>query len=113
CGKSFCSSCLVRFEKLSLCASCKTRYLAGVDEQPAAPARASRRPRGTPSGALPWIGGGAALVFAFVFVIVIVPTLSHPWQSWRKDRRQRDAVDRLVTVGAALERYRADKGRFP
>jgi type II secretory pathway pseudopilin PulG len=113
CGKPFCESCLVRFEKLSLCASCKARYLTGVEEHPVAPrAPAARRPRGG-GGALPWLGGIAALVFAFAFVIVIVATLSQPWQSWRKDRRQKEAVDRLVQIGAALERYHADKGHFP
>lgn len=123
CGAAFCEGCLVRFEKLQFCAGCKARYLVGVDEGPRPPSRpgaaAARRPelRATtpaPGGRpLHWVLGAAALLFAGVFLLVIVARLAEPWQALAKDRRLAEAFDRLAQVGAALERYRADKGAYP
>lgn len=125
CNRPFCDGCLVRFEKLALCAACKARYLTGVEERPAA---GTRRPaaatpasaggartgrdarRGTP---LQWIGGSAALVFAALFVFVIVATLAEPFNAWRRDRRYAETFETLVTIGSAIERHRADKGALP
>lgn len=120
CSKPFCASCLVRFEKLSLCGVCKERFLTGVDTDPAprprTPApRGTRpdRPRGARGGSLPWIGGGVALLFAAGFVFVIAATLAQPFQLWSKDRRYGQACERLASLGAALERHRADHGEYP
>ncbi len=119
CQRPFCEDCLVRFEKLSLCASCKAKYLQGVEERPdrVAPQRsrshAAPRERGKRSPQVLWIGGASALVFALVFAFVVIAGLAGPFGEWRESRRYADAVDVLVSVGAALERYHADSGKFP
>ena len=120
CGGPFCDACVVRFEKLLFCEACKARYLAGVDDAPrpgrgGAPAKARREPRARGQGrtTLHWLLGGAALAFSVVFLIVIVAALAGPWQTLSRDRRLASAFDGLVHVGAALERYRTDKGRYP
>lgn len=120
CSRPFCASCLVRFEKLSLCGTCKDKFLTGVDAdpspRPAGAPRAGRRerpPHAARGGALPWIGGGVALLFAVGFAFLIVASLAEPFQLWSKDRRFGEACERLAEIGAALERHRADHGRFP
>lgn len=120
CSGSFCEACVVRFEKLLFCEACKARYLAGVDEGPRAPragagARAPRRePRAAPAGrALDWALGSAALVFSAIFAVVIIAALAKPVRAMLDDRRMSQAFDQLVQVGAAVERYRADKGAYP
>lgn len=118
CSKPFCASCLVRFEKLSLCGGCKERFLTGIEADPAPRATATRgpkpaRPARVRGGSLPWIGGGVALLFAAGFVFVIVATLAEPFQLWSKDRRYGQACERLASIGAAIERHRADHGEVP
>ena len=115
CSRPFCDGCLVRFEKLLLCETCKGRFLAGVDDRPIAPrdpkrAARSEAPRGRP---LHWILGSIALLFSFGFGLVIIAALAEPWQAFSADRKLATAFDRLVLVGAALERYRVDAGRYP
>ena len=127
CSKPFCADCLVRFEKLALCEGCKARYLEDVEA--AAPvAVAGAAPAGGPPNAAPrrraprapsastpleWIGGAVALAFAALFTFVIVASLAKPFRAWAKDHRREQAVDVLATVGAALERYHADTGKWP
>lgn len=119
CAGSFCEACVVRFEKLLFCEACKARYLAGVDEGPRAPrtgpgARARKEPRAAPSGRpLDWLLGAAALVFSAVFVVIIIAALAKPVRAILEDRQMSQAFDQLVQVGAAIERYRADKGSYP
>ena len=122
CSGVFCDACVVTFEKLLLCASCKARFLAGVDEgprpasRPGAPPRVTRERRavsGERGRPVHWFLGCASLFFAGVFAIVIIATIAEPWQAFSDDRKTVDAIDGLVQVGAALERYRADKGEFP
>src|SRR5438270_8110552 len=84
CAKPFCGDCLVRFEKLALCASCKGRYLADVEAPaadaarpavagaPAPGARPARSAAAAPSSPLHWIGGLVALAFAAAFSFAIV-----------------------------------------
>lgn len=121
CSGHFCDACVVRFEKLLFCESCKARYLAGVDEGPRsarAPARGARkqeqRARTTPSGRpLDWALGSAALVFSAIFAVVIIAALAKPVQALLQDRQLTAAFDQLVEVGSALERHRADTGTYP
>lgn len=135
CGKPFCGDCVVAFEKLSLCADCKQRFLAGVDDRPSRPA-APRPPEvaattpGLPAGAaparrpaavaeaprgslLPWAGGAVALVFALLFVFVIVGSLAKEYRDFAADRSLADAFANVAAVGSALERFHADTGRYP
>ena len=120
CGSPFCDACLVRFEQLLLCESCKARFLAGIDEGPRAPraaaprvAREKRRTAAGPGRPVDIALGCTALLFAGVFAIVIIATVAEPWSAFRADRKTNTALDRLVRIGAALERYRADKGEYP
>lgn len=121
CAGSFCDACVVRFEKLLFCESCKARYLAGVDEGPreiATRNRGARAPRReartAPSGRpLDWMLGAAALVFSAIFVVIIIAALANPVRALLEDREASQAFDQLVEVGAAVERYRADKGAYP
>lgn len=119
CSGSFCDACLVRFEKLQFCESCKARYLAGVDEGPRAPRTGSRAPRREPrrsavSGRpLDWVLGAAALAFSAIFAVVIIAALAKPVRALLEDRQMSKAFDQLVQVGAAIERYRADTGKYP
>ena len=131
CSKPFCDGCVVRFEKLFLCADCKAKFLTDVDPapRPARPAPATNAPAGPRSApvptpepprapraggsALPWIGGGIALLFALVFSFVIVASLAAQYRSWSADRRLADAFSHVAEVGAALERYHLDSGKYP
>jgi hypothetical protein len=124
CAGPFCDACVVRFEKLVFCEPCKARFLAGVDEGPrsprSAPARAkeasvrAQRARTTPPGRpLDWALGSAALVFSGIFGIVIIAALAKPVQALMDDRRLTKAFDQLIEVGSALERYRAETGKYP
>lgn len=120
CSRPFCDGCLVRFEKLALCAGCKSRYLTGVEDRPAANRRPATngastksKPGAGRSTSLQWIGGSAALLFALLFVFVIVATLAEPFSDWRRDRRYAETFENLVAIGSALERHRADTGELP
>lgn len=120
CGDPFCDGCLVRFEKLLLCEQCKARFLTGVDEGPRPPraaatrvARERQRARGEGGRPLDWVFGCTALVFAGLFGIVIITTIAEPWAAFRADRQTNTAIERLVQIGAAMERYRADHGGYP
>lgn len=121
CAGPFCDACVVRFEKLVFCEACKARYLAGVDEgprSPRAPGREARvraqQARTTPSGRpLDWALGAAALVFSAIFAVVIIAALAKPVQALMEDRELTKTFDQLIEVGSALERYRADTGKYP
>lgn len=127
CSRPFCEDCLVRFEKLSLCASCKSKFLVDVDERrpvvvppgPRAPgagsvaASAPARAATKPPASLPLLGGFLALAFAVLFVFVILGSLAKQYHGWREDKTLADAFQRVATVGAALERCRADSGKYP
>jgi hypothetical protein len=57
--------------------------------------------------------GAAALGFAGIFAIVIIAAVADPVSALLEDRQLAKAFDQLVQVGAAIERYRVDKGRYP
>ena len=128
CGRPFCDDCVVRFEKLSLCAPCKAKFLVDVDASPrsapapvatARPGVAAASARRSESGAearsavLPWVGGAIALAFAVLFLFVIVGSLAKDYSGWKDDRTLSDAFERVATIGAALERYHLDTGKYP
>jgi hypothetical protein len=113
CGASFCEACVV------LCESCKATYLVGVDERPHARPGARgpvRRERPAPkpgNRTLDWALGAAALLFSGIFVVVIIAALATPMKALLDDRKLATAFDRLVQIGAAIERYRAATGSYP
>jgi hypothetical protein len=143
CGQAFCDACVVKFEKLSLCESCKSKFLVDVDERPSTPRRAippsvaragaqaaaaqdaARRSdpdaqatiasglRPSRRATWPWIGGSVALAFALVFVFVMIGALAKKYGAWREDQTVTDAYRDLATIGSALERYHADAGTYP
>lgn len=117
CSRPFCTDCLLPFEKLFLCASCKQRFLGG-DSTEAAPrrgdaARASR-PRTAKRGTwVHWAVGIAALLFVLAFGFVVGNRLTAPLLAERRAQRLDGALTDLSKVGAALEHYRVKNGSFP
>ncbi len=122
CSGEFCADCVVPFEKILLCERCKRRLLDGEEAKAVTrgsgvvPPDRRTRPDGTSprrSPRLPWLVASFALVFAAGFGFLLVALLAGPWSTFLRDRRHARAHADLARIGAALERFRLERDRYP